>query len=106
MSDAISALRARVTLQEPVRVADEIGGAAISWMSRADVWARIEPRGAFERAMHDASVSAASLRVSIRRRDDVRHGWRILWRGRVLRVLGREDGGGALVTLFCEEEVL
>ena len=29
MSDAIGALRARVTLQEPVRVADEIGGAAI-----------------------------------------------------------------------------
>lgn len=106
MSDATSALRARVTLQEPVRVADEIGGAAIFWAARGDVWARIEPRGAFERVMNDAAISAADLRVIIRRREDVRYRWRIVWGARVLRVLGRADDGGALIALFCEEESL
>ncbi len=106
MSDAIGAMRARVTLQEPVRVGDEIGGAATFWAARGEVWAKIEPRGAFERVMNDASFSAADLRVTIRRRDDVRHPWRIAWGSRLLRVLGRADEGLSRIVLFCEEETL
>ncbi|MGD9979869.1 MAG: phage head closure protein [Hyphomonadaceae bacterium] len=106
MSDAISALRARVTLQEPVRVPDELGGAAIFWAARGEVWAAIEPRGALERVTGDASVSAAALRATIRRRDDVQHGWRIAWGSRLLRVLGRDDAGGTRIVLYCQEEIL
>lgn len=41
MSDALGALRERVKLQSPMRVADEIGGAAIAWVDEGDVWAEV-----------------------------------------------------------------
>jgi SPP1 family predicted phage head-tail adaptor len=106
MSDAIGALKARVTLESPLRVADEIGGAAIAWSDAGDVWAEIAALGAGESAAFDASVSVASYRVIINRRDDVRAGWRIVWGGRVLRITGVRDAGAARIELSCEEEML
>lgn len=105
MTDAISAMRARVTLEEPVRIADEIGGAAILWTSRGDVWAAVDALGARQVALYDAAFAAASHRVVIYRREDVAHGWRVLWGGRVLRVVGVIDGGGRRIDLLCEEEI-
>jgi head-tail adaptor len=104
MSDAIGAARARVTLQEPVRVADEIGGAAILWTPRGDVWAQIEARGAGEGAAFDTSASVAGYGVTINRRDDVRAGWRLLWAERRLRITGVGDQGAPRIVLRCEEE--
>lgn len=106
MSDALGALRERVKLQSPLRVADEIGGAAIAWVDEGDVWAEVEPRSAFEQVANDASFSAADINVVIRRRHDVRHPWRLVWSGRILRVLGRADHGRAHIILFCREETL
>lgn len=106
MSDAIGALRARVKLQSPTRVADEIGGAAIAWSDAGDVWAEIEARGADETSGFDASPSIASLRVTINRRDDVRAGWRIAWKLRRLRIIGVADDSGPRIQLSCREETL
>jgi SPP1 family predicted phage head-tail adaptor len=106
MNDPIGAMRARVTLQEPVRVADEIGGAVIGWTPRGEVWAEIEARTGFERVMNDAAFSSADLRVSIRSREEVRYPWRIVWDSRILRVIGRADAGGTRIVLFCREETL
>ena len=108
MNETIGAMRTRVTLEEPVRIADEIGGAAILWTSRGDVWAEIRPRGASEYALYDASVSRADYLVTIRRREDVRHPWRIVWGSRRFRVLGRldADDGASRIVLFCQEEML
>lgn len=105
MCEVIGAMRARVTLQEPVRIADEIGGAAILWTSRGDVWAAVDALSARQVASYDAAFSTASHRVVINSRDDVRHGWRVLWSERVLRVLGVIDGGGRRIDLICEEEI-
>ena len=106
MSDAIGAARARLTLEEPVRIADEIGGAAILWTARGDVWAAIRARGADEYAQYDASFARADYVVTMRRREDVRHPWRIVWAGRRFRVLGREDVGASRIALLCQEETL
>ncbi len=108
MSAIVGMLRHRVTLEEPVRVADEIGGAAILWTARGDVWAQIRPRRADEYAQYDASFSRGDHVVFLRRRDDVRHPWRIVWGARQFRVVGRVDVGdeAALIALFCEEETL
>lgn len=108
MIEAIGALRARVTLEEPVRIADEIGGAAILWTSRGEVWAHIRSRGANEYALYDASLSRADHVVTIRRREDVRHPWRIVWGGRRFRVLGRVDAANdrSRIVLFCQEDTL
>ena len=104
MTDAIGAARARVTLEEPVRVADEIGGAAILWTARGDVWAAIEAGGAGEAAVFDTLPSAASYTVTINRRDDVRAGWRVKWGPRRLRISGVSDEGAPRIVLRCEEE--
>ncbi len=104
MSMAIGALRARVTLEEPVRVADEIGGAAILWTSRGDAWAAIRARGSGEGAAFDTAASTASYDVTIYRRSDVRGGWRVVWGGRRLRVAGVSDEGGPRILLRCKEE--
>ncbi len=106
MSDAIGALRARVKLQRPLRVADELGGAAIAWSDQGDVWAEIEAGGAGEAAVFDTTSSTASFRVTINCRDDVRAGWRIAWDARRLRITGVADDGARRTQLNCQEEIL
>lgn len=106
MSDAIGALRARVKLQSPTRVADELGGAAISWADEGDVWAEIEADGAAENAAFDAAPSLATYRITINRRDGVRAGWRIAWGARRLRIAGVADDGAPRIRLTCQEETL
>lgn len=105
MSDAIGALKARVTLQSPLRVADEIGGAAIAWSDEGDVWAEIIALGAAEGAAFDASVSVSSYRVTVNRRADIRAGWCVAWGARLLRITGVKDQGEARIELTCEEEM-
>lgn len=106
MSDAIGALGARVILQKPTRIADEIGGAAIAWSDQGAVWASIEVTSAGESTALDATAAIASFRVTINRRDDVRVGWRLVWGARLLRVRGVADDGAPRLVLSCEEEKL
>ncbi len=106
MSGAIGAMRARVKLQSPTRVADELGGATILWTDEGDAWAEIEASGGSEGAAFDALPSTASFRVTINRRDDVRAGWRIAWGARRLRIVGVADEGAPRIVLNCQEETL
>lgn len=106
MSDALGALRARVKLQRPTRIADELGGAAIAWSDEGDVWAEIVAGAAGESVARDTLPSVASYRVVIHRRDDVRAGWRLAWGTRQLRILGVIDDGAPRIQLSCQEEVL
>lgn len=106
MTDPIGAMRARVGLQRPERVEDDLGGAEIVWINEGEVWAAIEAVSVGERAGYDAAPSMAAFRVVINRRDDVRAGWRLLWGERLLRVVGARDDGAARVALHCEEETL
>lgn len=104
MTDAIGAARARIMLEEPVRIADEIGGAAILWTARGDAWAAIEADGANEAAAFDTAPSTSSYSATINRRDDVRAGWRVIWGARRLRIVGVCDEGAPRIVLHCEEE--
>ncbi|MFN3462697.1 MAG: phage head closure protein [Terricaulis sp.] len=106
MSDAIGALRARVKLQSPARIADELGGAAIAWSDEGDVWADVQAGGADESVAFDATPSVATFRVTLNRRDDIRAGWRIAWGVRRLRITGVADQGGPRIILNCLEETL
>jgi len=105
MTDALGAMRHRVSLHKPTRVADEIGGAAIAWSDEGACWAAIDAVGAGEAPAFDAGRSVASFRVVINRRA-IAAGWRVIWGARQLRVTGVEDDGAARLTLFCEEERL
>lgn len=106
MNGVIAAMRARVKLQSPTRVGDELGGAAISWSDEGDVWAEIDSGGASEGAAFDAAPSVAAYSVTINQREGVRAGWRVAWGARRLRILGVADDGAPRVVLSCAEEVL
>ena len=106
MSSGISAMRARVKLQGPTRVADELGGAAIYWSDEGDVWAEIDASSASERAAFDAAPSVAAYSVTINRHEGVRAGWRVAWGVRRLRITGVVDDGAPRVVLSCAEETL
>ena len=103
---AIGARRQRIMLQSPVRVADEIGGAAIVWLDAGEVWAAIEATSVTQADALDTAASTAGLRVAINRRGDVRAGWRVVWGTRVLGVVGVSDSGAPDIVLVCEEETL
>lgn len=106
MSEIIGAMRARVRLESPSRVADEIGGAAIAWSNQGDVWAEISSGGVSDAANYDSVASRAAYRLAINRRADVRAGWRVIWGAREFRVAGVADDRAARIILFCEEERL
>lgn len=105
MSDRIGRMRARVRLESPSRVEDEIGGAAITWQDQGAVWAEIVVAGGATSASYDTAVSVNTFRVSINSRGDIRAGWRVAWGGRLLRITGVRDDGAAQLELQCEEEV-
>lgn len=106
MSEAIGPMRARVRLEAPVRSADNIGGAALSWSNQGDVWAKIEARGAGQGADLDTAPSVAAYALTIHRRTDVRAGWRAIWGVRALRIVAVRDEGAPRIELICEEEKL
>ena len=106
MSDAIGVQRARVQLQSPMRVADEIGGVAISWSDEGEVWAAIEAIGAGQSADFDTAPAISSFRITLNNRADARTGWRAIWGGRVLRIVGVNNEGAPRIELLCEEERL
>ncbi|MFT3726317.1 MAG: phage head closure protein [Terricaulis sp.] len=106
MSEGAGAMRARITLQWPARVADEIGGAATLWTSAGDVWAEIAASSVSDSADYDTARSTVGYTLSIYRRADVRAGWRVLWGGRRLRIAAVRDDGAPRIVLVCEEEKL
>jgi head-tail adaptor len=87
----IGDLRLRIGLERPE--ASPAGG--VAFVSVGGAW-----------AAHD-DESGARHRFAIRRRADVRPGWRVAWEGRRLRVLAVLDGDdrGARLDLVCEEEL-
>lgn len=69
--DNISAMRHRVTLEMPVRVAGEGGTATIAWTAVAEVWAEIMPRPAREAVVADGIAGRITHVVRVRFRGDI-----------------------------------
>lgn len=100
---SIGPMRTRIRLLKPVRTEDELGGASLTWSDQGDVWAEIASSGAREDASFDLLRSRASYRTTIRKRNDIRAGWRIQWGARVFRVLAAIDAPDERTQLDCEE---
>ena len=104
MSDAIGRLRARIVLEQPQIVADDMGGGVTTYVNAETVWADVAPVGAGGRADYDDRVSANAYRITIRAPSDVRAGWRVQWRARSLLITAVTELGEGRMTLDCEEE--
>jgi SPP1 family predicted phage head-tail adaptor len=106
MTEAIAPLRARVRLESPLRSADDIGGAAISWTDEGSVWAEIRAGAASSSAAFDTAAANGAFVIEIRTRADVRAGWRVVWGVRTFQIQGVRDQGGARIELVCAEQIL
>lgn len=103
---AIGALRARLTIEQPVRTADGGGGATIAWSALATVWGAIMPAGGAEAISAEQRVSRVSHRIRLRYRSDVTPAMRLSAPGRVFRIktMFDPDGRGRWLDCLCEEE--
>lgn len=105
MTDEIGALKAYVTLLEPIRTPDGMGGAALSWTPAGAVWADWEALSGALTGELDGAVARASYRLTVRAPCVAQPGWRIEYSGRTLRVEAAAPRGARIV-LNCIEEIL
>jgi SPP1 family predicted phage head-tail adaptor len=85
----------RVTLAQPVTTRDAVGGAIVSWLDAATVWAERRPVRQARQFAAEGKQYLAELTYRLRHRDDVAGGWRLVDGTKVFEVvdllpLGRE----------------
>jgi len=68
---SLGSLRHRVTLERPELTTDTGGGADITWVKVADIWASIEPLSGLERFLDHQTQSVLTHKIIIRFREDV-----------------------------------
>lgn len=95
----------RVSLQRSTLVDDGAGGAAVSVVEYAEVWAYVHPMSGREREHAMRADSTANYLVVVRTRDDVLERDRIVWRGRTLNVRFARNKGPREEYLEIEAEM-
>lgn len=101
-------LRHRVSLQTLVSDRDSEGVLQQSWMEVAEVWAAVEPLSARDFVQAGADQSEVSARITIRYRDNVNAGMRVVHRGKlydIRGVLADKESGLEYLTLPAAEGV-
>ena len=101
----IGAMRHRVTIEEPVRSADEAGGADINWQAVATVWAEIQPKTGREVFESDQLGGRVTHDVRMRYRDGVSAKMRLFHAGRLfdIRYVANVGEGSQWLMCACEE---
>ncbi len=90
----IGALRRRMTLEQPTRVADGGGGVTTSWSPVADLWAELIGLSGAEQFVADGPQGRVTHRITIRKRTDVAPAMRLRMGLRLFHietVMGRDD---------------
>lgn len=104
---SIRELRHRLVLQEEVVAPDEAGGQVRNWQDVATVWAAIEALQGTERLEAMRVQAQVTHRITLRYRQDIRPGMRILRAGRPfnLRTVVDPDGRRRFLNILAEEGV-
>lgn len=103
----VGALRHRVTIERPLRTAEDGGTASIAWSSVGTVFARIEAVGGREIEVADGVTGRITHKVLIRWREDVLPEMRIVAGTRILDIRAALDSDGRRRWLrcLCEERL-
>ena len=88
------ALRTPFSLQEATPLPDGAGGHTLEWSEVTTVFGRLEPVSAQSRFGADQAIVTVSHDVTMRRRDDVRSGMRLVFGARVLTIVTVHDPDG------------
>jgi SPP1 family predicted phage head-tail adaptor len=103
---SIGALDQRLTLESPSRASDGGGGAVVTWVEVAEVWAAVRPISGDERLRADQVAGRVTHSVTIRRRD-VTPAMRLRSGSRVLDIVAVLDAPRASrLRCLCEERYL
>lgn len=102
----IGRLRNRLGIYVPQTTPDAMGGATTQWVFYAHCWADVSPRSGGETQEHGRLAVTQSYRVIIRFREDFPERARLMWKGRILRVVTASDPDNRRerLHLICEEE--
>ncbi len=99
------ALRERVTIEQPSLTRDSLGGRVRGWTYDGAAWARVTPLIPAGPIAGDALSALPRWQVTLRKREGIGPGSRLVWRGRFLMVrtgISDPETPGRLV-LTCEE---
>jgi SPP1 family predicted phage head-tail adaptor len=103
----IAALRDWLVLEQPVRMPDGGGGAAIAWQTVAELWAHVRPITGDERLAHDQVAGRLTHRVAIRYRAGVLPAMRLRQGARVYEIVAViETAPRRRLECLCEERTL
>ncbi len=84
-------LTARLVLEEPQATEDGQGGAEITFVEVARVWALVEPKTFAEEIKGPRLVSEVTHQVTLRARSDLRPGQRMRKGARIFEILALRD---------------
>jgi SPP1 family predicted phage head-tail adaptor len=98
---AIGALGDRVQIKRRDMSIDDEGGAIVTFVPIATVWARVRALSARQAQAGDGRVASISHSVVLRYRADIKPGDRLVFAGRDLDVVGAADLNGRRAYLSC-----
>lgn len=82
----IEALQERLTIQQPVDIADGMGGVTRSWQDVATVWGNLTPLTGRESVNADRLEAAVTHRVVLRYQSGITSAMRLSFAGRVFNI--------------------
>lgn len=102
----IGHMRNRVGLYTPEEAPDALGGTVTSWTLKQAMWAGIKPKALTERLENGRLSVTQTYLVAIRYLPRFPERARLVWKGRILRVVAASDPDtrGERLHLICEEE--
>lgn len=108
MAGRIGALRHRLVLERAERAGDGGGGANVTWVEEATVWAAIRPLSGGEAFEAGRRSGRHTHEITMRYRAGVDVSMRLRKGTRVFRILALEDVGerGRWLKALCEERDL
>lgn len=101
----IGDLRHRVTLQYQTRASDSMGGATISWVDAATVFAGIWPVSAKEQVAGSQQTMEVTHRIRMRYRLNLKASWRLKFGTRYFAIVSvvNPNERGKMLDLLCKE---
>jgi SPP1 family predicted phage head-tail adaptor len=87
MTIDIGKMKYRVTIQSPTEVRGRSGQTTLDWDTTvATVWASVEGLSSRDIIQAQQANVIATHRIRIRKRDDVAHTHRVIWKGRTMEI--------------------
>lgn len=93
--------RTELALEEAVLTPDGDGGHEVDWQELATVFALVEPVSARPQFAADRPAVAVTHRITMRFRQDVESGMRLVRNGRVFEVMSVHDSDESRRYLVC-----